>query len=172
MHCNADAARSAAPNIVNVASELAQLENMTVAQLADRYAELMGRYPSSRNRRYLQKRLAWRVQELAEGGLIPETIQRVVELGDALPERWRLLQVQNVPKLCVPEPKHGPKPGTVLRRVYQGTEHVVTVLEGGFEYEGGNYKSLSKIAQEITGTRWNGLVFFGVSKRGAKGGEK
>src|SRR6266545_4424888 len=121
----------------------------------------MNRYPASRNKRYLQKRLAWRIQELAEGGLIPATIQRVIELGDALPERWRLMQVQNVPALCAPEAKRGPKPGTVLTRVHQGTEHQVTVLENGFEYAGRVYKSLSKIAQEITGTRWNGLVFFG-----------
>ena len=56
------------------------------------------------------------------------------------------------------------KLGTKLTRHWQGTDHIVTVLESGFEYNGQHYKSLSKIANEITGSRWNGWLFFGLKK--------
>ncbi len=62
-----------------------------------------------------------------------------------------------------------PPPGTVLRRVFEGAAHEVTVCAEGFEYDGTRYKTLSAIAQHITGTRWNGFLFFGLKKRGAEG---
>jgi hypothetical protein len=54
--------------------------------------------------------------------------------------------------------------GTVLKRAYQGGEIIVTVLEQGFEYDGRKFQSLSAIAQHVTGTRWNGYLFFGLKK--------
>jgi len=56
----------------------------------------------------------------------------------------------------------------VLTRDYKGTEHRVTVLEDGFEFRGARYRSLSKIALEITGTRWNGFLFFRLKRRTRK----
>lgn len=56
------------------------------------------------------------------------------------------------------------KPGTRIDRVYQGKAHSVIVTKTGFEYDGKHYKSLSKIANDITGSRWNGWVFFGLKK--------
>ena len=53
-------------------------------------------------------------------------------------------------------------------REWQGTEHVVTVLVVGFEYQGRPYQSLSAVARAITGTRWNGLVFFGLKRPGGR----
>jgi hypothetical protein len=58
-----------------------------------------------------------------------------------------------------------PIAGTRLLRAYQGVEHTVTVLQDGYEWQGRPYKSLSAIARAITGTRWNGLVFFGLKNR-------
>ena len=55
-----------------------------------------------------------------------------------------------------------PMAGTRLIREYQGVEHCATVLQDGFEWQGRPYKSLSAIARAITGTRWNGLTFFGL----------
>ena len=61
-----------------------------------------------------------------------------------------------------------PIAGTRLLREWQGVEHTVTVLAEGYEWQGRPYRSLSAIARAITGTRWNGLVFFGLkSQRGA-----
>ncbi|MEE4539084.1 MAG: DUF2924 domain-containing protein, partial [Erythrobacter sp.] len=61
-----------------------------------------------------------------------------------------------------------PIAGTRLIREWQGVEHVVTVAADGFEWQGRPYKSLSAIARAITGTRWNGLVFFGLKNRRAR----
>ena len=65
-----------------------------------------------------------------------------------------------------------PKPGSVLRREYKGKVIVVRVLPRGFEYEGEVYRSLTAIAQKVTGAHWNGVSFFGLpSARGKKGSE-
>jgi hypothetical protein len=61
--------------------------------------------------------------------------------------------------------KDRPIAGTRLIREYQGIEHCVTVRDEDFEYQGRPYKSLSAIARAITGTRWNGLLFFGLKNR-------
>ena len=61
---------------------------------------------------------------------------------------------------------NGPVVGTQLIREWRGVEHKVTVLVDGFEWEGRRYKSLSAVARAITGTRWNGLTFFGVKRHG------
>lgn len=60
------------------------------------------------------------------------------------------------------------KPGTRLVRTYHGKKHQVVVGEDGFSYAGKEWKSLSQIANHITGSRWNGWVFFGIKKAGAK----
>ena len=65
-----------------------------------------------------------------------------------------------------------PPAGTVLRRVFDGKTYEVTVCAEGFEYEGRRYKSLSAIATEIAGTRWNGFLFFGLKKRGESAREE
>ena len=69
-----------------------------------------------------------------------------------------------------------PIPGTVLIREYKGVEHRVTVThDGQFEYQGCVYRSLSRIAREITGAQWSGPLFFGLRKqarRGKEGGER
>jgi hypothetical protein len=104
--------------------------------------------------------LAYRVQELAYGGLKPETLARLEALGEQL----------DGGKITVRRMRGDDKPsaGTQLIREYQGVEHVVTVTRDGYEYQGQPYQSLSAIARAITGTRWNGRVFFGVRpSRGA-----
>jgi hypothetical protein len=100
--------------------------------------------------------LAYRVQELAYGGLSPQTAERLDALADELegkgPKRRSSLQ-------------NRPIAGTRLVREWRGIEHGVTVRQEDFEYQGRPYKSLSAIARQITGTRWNGLVFFGLKKQ-------
>lgn len=53
--------------------------------------------------------------------------------------------------------------GTKLVREFKGKRYSVTVIQNGYEYNGKKYKSLSAIANKITGTRWNGKKFFGVA---------
>ena len=65
-----------------------------------------------------------------------------------------------------------PLPGTLLAREFQGRDIVVKVLDNGFEFDGRRYKSLSAIAQEVTGSKWNGFLFFGISDGAARGGNR
>ena len=103
--------------------------------------------------------IAYRIQELAYGGLKPETLRRLEILGEQYDS-------DNVTTRRI---RHDAKPvaGTRLVREYQGVEHTVTVLADGYEWEGRPYRSLSAIARAITGTRWNGLVFFGIKRQGS-----
>jgi hypothetical protein len=104
--------------------------------------------------------LAYRIQELSLGGLKPETIRRLERLGEELDggdRKKSRIRADTIPIA-----------GTRLIREWQGVEHVVTVTADGFEWQGRPYKSLSAIARAITGTRWNGLIFFGLKRRGSR----
>src|ERR1700682_3182089 len=139
----------------------AALQKMTVNELADKFLQLYGQPTRSRNKPYLQKRLAWRVQELAEGGLSQGALAKIAELGDEFPEKWRRRLAAKAP---VPErDSRLPTAGTALTRVYQGRQHRVTVRGDGFVYGGKEFKSLSAIARLITRTSWNGFIFFGLA---------
>jgi len=139
---------------------LAALKTATTPELKQQWRELFGTDPPPYNRRFLESRLAYRVQELAYGGLKPETLARLEALGEQF----------DGGKITVRRLRGDDRPitGTQLIRQYQGVDHVVTVLADGFEYDGRPYKSLSAIARHITNTRWNGRVFFGLRpSRGA-----
>lgn len=101
---------------------------------------------------YQQKIKTW---EETYGGLSPE-IQRKIDR----------LVMQYEKTLCIEKTDSALKisDGTKLVREFKGKRHSVTVISAGYEYNGENYKSLSAIANKITGTRWNGKKFFGVAK--------
>ncbi|HOT83028.1 MAG TPA: DUF2924 domain-containing protein, partial [Candidatus Defluviicoccus seviourii] len=123
--------------------------------LKKHWRDLFDSDPPPFNRRYLESRLAYRIQELAYGGLKPETIRRLERLGQELDggdKRKRGIRAD----------RDRPITGTRLLREWQGVEQIVTVTADGFEWQGRPYKSLSAIARAITGTRWNGWVFFGL----------
>ena len=96
-----------------------------------------------------------RIQELAYGGLKPETVRRLERLGEELDggdKKKRGMRLD----------RDRPITGTRLLREWQGIEQIVTVTKDGYEFEGRRYKSLSAIARTITGTQWNGWRFFGI----------
>ena len=161
-------ARAARALLADVPGQLAALADMTATELADKYQALYGEPTRSRNKDYLRKRLGWRIQELVEGGLSSRAIARIAELGDGIPERWRRRQAEET-ATTPPAPRDPrlPPPGTVLRRIYQGITHRVTVGDDHFDYEGERFKTLSAIAKRITGTAWNGYLFFGCSAKKA-----
>jgi len=144
----------------DVLRQLAMLQQATTAELKQRWREMFGNNPPSFSRTYLQSRLAYRIQELAYGGLKPETVSRLEALGEKLDGGNVVLRRSRA--------DDHPLPGTRLVREHKGVQHVVTVLPDGFEYQGRPYRSLSAIARAITGTRWNGWTFFGLNRqRGA-----
>lgn len=160
--------------IAGVAADLAALQEMTSVDLAKKYVALFGVPPRSRNRDFLRKRLAWRIQELAEGGLSERALARIEELGPAALAAWRrpahagVAASQRAPLEVVARDPRLPAVGTVLTRIHGTTEHSVTILDDGFEYRGERYRSLSKIARVITGTPWNGYLFFFGRANGTK----
>jgi hypothetical protein len=135
----------------SVIARVAALKATPTPDLKTMWRELFATEPPPYNRRFLESRLAYRVQELAYGGLKPETVKRLEALGGEIdggnPVMRRIRAGQK------------PVAGTRLIREWQGVEHAVTVRDDGYEYRGAPYKSLSSIARAITATRWNGWVF-------------
>jgi hypothetical protein len=144
----------------SVLARVAALKSAPIADLKATWRDLFGKESPPFNRRYLESRLAYRIQELAYGGLKPETVERLKALADDLDDDRSKLR------------RHGtnsrPIAGTQLVREWQGVEHRVTVTDGGFLHQGKPYKSLSAIARAITGTRWNGWVFWGLKNQRAR----
>ena len=138
----------------DVLRRLAALKSATTQDLKQQWRELLGTEPPAFSRIYLENRLAYRIQELAYGGLKPETIARLEAIGERLDGGSVVLRRIRA--------DDRPIAGTRLVREHRGVEHVVTVLQDGFEFEGRPYQSLSAIARHITGTRWNGWTFFGL----------
>jgi hypothetical protein len=143
-----------------VLARIAALKTMAMPELKRKWRELFDSEPPPYNRRFLESRLAYRVQELAYGGLKPETVERLRTLGEQLDGgniRVRKLKADTRPIT-----------GTQLIREWKGIEHRVTIRDDDFEYQGQPFKSLSAVARAITGTRWNGLVFFGLKNQRAQ----
>jgi hypothetical protein len=141
-----------------VLCRLAALQTAPAADLKNQWRALFGKEPPPFNRAYLVSRLSYRVQELAYGGLKPETRARLEALGEQLDGGNVVLRRIRADSR--------PLPGTRLIREHAGVQHVVTVRADDLEFEGRPYRSLSAIARHITGTRWNGWVFFGLRQSG------
>jgi hypothetical protein len=149
--------------------EIDGLRALPVAELRGRYLALFGEETTSRNKDYLFKRIAYRMQEKKYGGLTPRARARAELLAEDAPIRRRLsASTEGAEIVRLPARDRDsrlPPAGTELRRVFDGVEHVVTVLDDGFMFRGMRYKSLSLVAREITGTRWNGFGFFGLLRK-------
>ena len=144
----------------SIPARLLALKTMTTPELKARWRELFDSEPPPFNRRYLESRLAYRIQELTLGGLKPETIRRLERLGEELDGGDRAKSCIRVDTKLIA--------GTRLIREWQDVEHVVTVTRDGFEWQGRPYKSFSAVARAITGTRWNGWIIFGLKNRRGK----
>lgn len=137
-----------------VLAQLAALKTAPVADLKQKWRDLFDSEPPPYNRRFLENRLGYRIQELVYGGLSDETIERLDAIADEMEGKTSKRRNSSIDSR--------PIAGTRLIREWKGVEHCVTVRQDCFEYQGRPYKSLSAIARHITGTRWNGLVFFGL----------
>ena len=153
-----------------------ELRSLNVSALKTKYLALFGEPSRSANKQFLFRRIAWRLQANTEGGLSERARRRAAEIVDDSDLRTRaprdFLSGQ-VPATaaCAVDRSHSqrdwrlPAAGTLLTRRMDDRQLVVKVLEAGFEFESRRYRSLSAIAREVTGTRWNGLLFFGLAER-------
>ncbi len=138
-----------------LARQLAELESASTAELRGRWERAYKHLaPKRASRDLLLRAVAYHIQERAEGGPSKATVKRLAHLADPKGNDGR-------------PPRPAPprlRPGTRLIREWRGAVHQVTVDEDGFDYRGARYASLSRIAREITGTRWSGPLFFGLRK--------
>ena len=143
-----------------VLARLAALKAMTVGELKTEWQALIGTPAPNNSRSFLEQRIAYRIQELTWGGLA----KPAAKLLDALADEVEGKKVRQ----SVISDRRNPVIGTRLVREWDGAEHVITMMTDGFDWQGRRYKSLSAVARDITGTRWNGYRFFGLRdiKRG------
>ena len=137
-----------------VVARVAALRTASVTELKQMWREFFQQEAPPFNRRFLETRLAYRIQELAYGGLKRETVKRLEQLGQQLDGGQREIRQRRVDSR--------PVAGTRLIRDWQGVPCEVIVGVDHFEYQGRRYKSLSSIAKAITGTNRNGWTFFGL----------
>ena len=139
-----------------IETEIAPLRDLDLAGLRARWRTSFGRQaPAHLPRHLLLRLLAHRIQADVLGDLDAATARVLDRLagrgsGDTTP-------IAN---------DVGLRPGTLLVREWNGASHRVMVLDEGFAWNGGSYKSLSEVARAITGTRWNGPRFFGLREKG------
>ena len=153
--------------------EIEGLAELSVPELKAKYAEAFGERSRSGNAAFLRKRIAWRLQARAMGGLSERARRRAEEIADEADLRVRRpRQTRRLPagtgrreQTQASSPERDPRlppPGELLVREFRGMSVAVRVLEDGFEYGGRRYTSLSPIACEVTGSRWNGFRFFNL----------
>jgi hypothetical protein len=160
----------------DLALELAALPQFGIADLRRRYAEVFGETTRAANRTWLVKRIAWRLQALAQGDLSERARQRALELANDAdlrlsPPRHQGTEPDVVAEVRAAKPtktRDGlPPAGTILRRPYKGQVLVVKILEQGCQFDGRFYRSLSAVAKAITGSHCSGFLFFRLAQRGA-----
>ncbi|MHB1191248.1 MAG: DUF2924 domain-containing protein [Armatimonadota bacterium] len=154
----------------SVLSQITGLKTLDHDGLCRLWRTLYGKEPPAYNRTFLVSRLAYRIQELAYGGLRDDTKARMRdllssggfdEIGGNRKRRKSGVRGSG---------KDSPVVGTRFVREWKGRRYEVVAVPGGFEYDGRLYRSLSAIAKAITGTHWNGKLFFGIARAGKAGG--
>lgn len=175
-------AAAAKPDPAAIGREIAALSEMTVRELQEKWVEVWRAPCRAKNKDFLRKRIAWKIQANAYGGLSQRALERARELADET-----LLKIRNLPDS--PLPTHGsaapeknapkfslrakstprlPMPGTIITRIYRRQKISVLVLVDGFEWNGQKFATLSAVAKAVTGSHWNGFLFFGLSERQPK----
>ena len=165
----------------SIAAQVVALTHMSLPELREKWKELTGQETTQRHKGYLVKRCAWELQRQHFGGeLSAEAKARLEELQqefrDNPPETWfKGARANRAPTSSTPKRSRAvrnpaaPKSGTILTRDYRGTKVVVTVRgEREYEWRGEIYKSLSAVANAVTGSHVSGNAFFGLSRKEAK----
>ena len=159
-----------------VLMEIESLRRASLAGLREKFREVFGEEARSRHRQHLFRRIAWRLQVLAEGDLSERARGRAKEIAQDADLRKVAPRYFFTIEGGAIETTRGyrqhdrrlPLPGSLLSRKWKGRTILVEVLAKGFRYENQQYTSLSAIAVAVTGTRWNGLAFFALTGSNAK----
>ena len=157
---------------MNIDREVALMKLMSVGELRKKYCEVFKETTNARNKVWLVKRIAWRIQANIEGDLSERARRRAMEIANdadirMMPPRERKpREVAPQPNTVVvnvdSKPARSLSVGQSLQRVYKGQNVVVLIRGDGFEWQGQKYKSLTAVAKAVTGKHWNGFNFFRV----------
>jgi hypothetical protein len=150
----ATAAASAPDSTRLLSDRLAVLAELRIGDLRLEWRRLFRADPPKLSRDIMMRAIAYRLQEIAHGGMSKVTQRRLVTLA---------AEFETGGTIAPPKPKI--KPGSRLVREWHGRTHTVCVTEDGFEFRGKSYRSLTRIAGDITGAQWSGPRFFGLTKR-------
>jgi hypothetical protein len=155
---------------------ISDLPRLSAPQLQAAHQEMFGAKHAIANCQYLRRKIAWHLQAAKEGGL-PESVKQYaiaiargaelrVRIAENLSRRQATIPLDQSVTSAVVQTRDArlPMPGSLIVKKYKDRTLVVKVLDNGFEYEGRRFTSLSTIAAEITGTRWNGFAFFGLDR--------
>ncbi|MDR2781118.1 MAG: DUF2924 domain-containing protein [Holosporaceae bacterium] len=135
---------------LNIIKQVLKLKTMSLNDLRDLWYSLYKHDPISDSKMYMIPQLAYRIQELAYGGTDEATERKIQQVAHDISKGKKKTYKALL--------------GTKIVKEYKDKLHEIFVVAEGFSYNGRVYSSLSAIAQQITGTKWNGLVFFGVKK--------
>ena len=138
-------------NDLSIIKQIIALQSMNEDSLLSMWDKFFDYKPEVSSRQHMISKVAYKIQELAYGGVDPATEEKIREQA-------KKTSLKNKKKK-----KFQPQVGTKIVKEYHDRTHEVLVVEDGFAYEGEVFKSLSAIANKITGTKWNGLKFFGVA---------
>ena len=140
----------------SVAAQVAALPELAMPELWALWDQHFPRRPNRVNRGYLEARLAYRLQEIAYGGLPAEVKAHLADCG----ERHSKIKTGGGPQVRL-------MPGATLVREWDAREYrVLVTADGQYALDGKRYRSLSAVARAITGTHWSGPAFFGLKKTG------
>ena len=154
-------------------SEIKSLCRMGINELRTKYYEVCGYNSGARNKDFLVRKIAWKLQSIETSKDIkPETREKAYLIADFSRLKLNKAKTPSVElvvgkdfakrKLELDRDPRLPMPGALLSKIFRGKQHIVKVLDIGFEYENEKFKTLSSVAKKIAGTNWNGFKFFNL----------
>ncbi len=179
---------------IDIDQEVAAMQRLSIGELREKYERVFGETTTTRHAECLIRRIAWRLQANEQGALTERARQRAIELADEAELRLTAptrAKRESQPQAgatagsgntVTPPPVDGetvtrPAPealrqtddelavGAQFERLYKGQKIVVTIADNGVRWKGDLYRSLTAVARAVTGSHWNGRVFFGLPRR-------
>lgn len=147
-------------------SKIMAMQDASLADLQHKYEEVFGQKTASTSKTQLWRKISYRLQEVAYGGLPEEARSRIQELiKEHDPINNKLVRPEETAqdkKNPLKRDRRLPIPGTIITKIYKGTKIEIKVMDKSFEYNNKVYKTLTQLTQEITGCHWNGYAFFNL----------
>jgi|TARA_B100001964_G_scaffold206550_1_gene237717 hypothetical protein len=150
----------------DILSQILALKEMKSEELLTKHKEVFdGQHPSINNAKYLRKKISYRIQEIAHGGLSEDAktrLEQLITVYDPINNRLLRKTTGKESGVKIKRDRRLPIPGSIITKIYKGVEIKVKVHEKGFEYDGKPYRTLSQVANVLTGNHWNGYLFFNL----------